>query len=130
MDATNPQINNVYNENLAIIERLGHIAGVEDTSMLEISTGPRTRLDPSRQTIDVAVVYERKIDVAAEREQLDQGHREATKKISPPQIANWAIEGFTAKAPAHIVDGLKKQRTKHNVCSKTAQAALDSLPLA
>ncbi|HEY5382912.1 MAG TPA: hypothetical protein VIJ65_11710, partial [Acidobacteriaceae bacterium] len=61
--------------------------------------GPDVR---STKDFDVAVLYERQIDVAAERERLlkelakfDRGLQAAER-----QLGN---DGFVAKAPAHIV---------------------------
>ena len=56
---------------------------------------------------DVAVVYERQIDVAAERERLTKDLAKFEKGLAAAerQLGN---EAFMAKAPAHIVDGLAK----------------------
>ena len=61
-----------------------------------------------RSQFDVAIVYERKIDVIAERERLtkDIAKFEKGLPIAERQLGN---PGFSAKAPAHIVEGLKKQ---------------------
>ncbi len=37
-------------------------------------------------------------------------------------------EGFIAKAPAHIVEGLKKQEAETRLLLEKAQAALSALP--
>ncbi len=62
-----------------------------------------------RPQFDVAIIYERKIDVAAERDKLTKEIARLEKIIvnAERQLNN---PGFTAKAPAHIVEGLKKQR--------------------
>jgi len=67
----------------------------------------------------VAVVYERKIDVAAECEKLSKEIAKQEKIVANAdrQLNN---PGFTAKAPVHIVEGLKKQRDD-------AQQLLDKL---
>ena len=72
-------------------------------------------------------MYERQIDVAAERERLnkdlakyDKGLQAAEKQLNNP--------GFVAKAPPHIIDGLRKQAAETIALRKKAQDALDSLP--
>ena len=58
----------------------------------------------ARRSFDVAVVYERQIDVAAERERLTKDLAKLEKGLAAAerQLGN---EAFMAKAPAHIVDG-------------------------
>ena len=81
----------------------------------------------STSQFDVAVIYERKIDVAAEREKLNKEMAKQEKIIanSDRQLNN---PGFTAKAPAHIVDGLKKQRDDAQQLLDKLRRDLDSLP--
>jgi valyl-tRNA synthetase len=75
----------------------------------------------------VAVIYERKIDVAAERAKKDKEIAQQEKNIanSDRQLNN---PGFTAKAPAHIVEGLKKQRDEAQQLLDKLRRDLDSLP--
>jgi len=86
--------------------------------------GNNARLTAS---FDVAVVYERQIDVAAERERLlkeiarfEKGLHSAEK-----QLGN---ESFMAKAPAHIVEGLRKQAVETRALKEKAEDALGGLP--
>jgi valyl-tRNA synthetase len=76
---------------------------------------------------DVAVVYEKKIDVAAERERSTKDIAKFDKIIasSDRQLNN---PGFLAKAPAHIVEGLKKQRDEAKRLLDKARGDLDGLP--
>jgi valyl-tRNA synthetase len=69
--------------------------------------------------VDVFIEFEKKIDVAGERERLAKEIARLEKVIANAdrQLNN---PGFTAKAPAHIVEGLKKQRDE-------AQQLLDKL---
>jgi len=78
---------------------------------------------------DVAVVYERQIDVAAERERLTKelGKLEKGLAAAEKQLGN---ETFMAKAPAHIVDGLRKQAAETKMLHEKARAALEALPVA
>jgi len=81
----------------------------------------------STANFDVAVIYERQIDVPAERERLTKEIAKFTKGVESAQ-KQLGSESFLAKAPAHIVDGLKKQAAETQLLLEKAQAALDGLP--
>jgi valyl-tRNA synthetase len=76
---------------------------------------------------DVAVVYERKIDVTAERERLTRDIAKYEKGLAAAerQLGN---EGFLAKAPAQVVEGLKKQEAETRQLLTKAREALNHLP--
>jgi valyl-tRNA synthetase len=97
-----PETWNVIQNNREAIER---IAGVE--TIAEV-TGSQARQVPSRSTsrFDVRLVYERKIDVAAECERLKKELAKIENEIAngQRQLSN---EQFLAKAPAKVVEGLK-----------------------
>jgi valyl-tRNA synthetase len=78
-------------------------------------------------SFDVAVIYERQIDVAAERERLTKELSKLEKGLTAAerQLGN---EAFMAKAPAHIVDGLRKQAAETKMLHEKATAALEALP--
>ncbi|HWZ52829.1 MAG TPA: valine--tRNA ligase [Granulicella sp.] len=87
-------------------------------------TGESTRSTPS---FDVEVVYARQIDVPAERERLtkDLAKYEKGLQAADRQLSN---EAFMAKAPAHIVEGLRKQSTETRLLYDKTKAALEALP--
>jgi valyl-tRNA synthetase len=87
-------------------------------------SGESTRSTPA---FDVEVVYERQIDVPAERERLTKELAKLEKGLQAAdrQLGN---EAFMAKAPAHIVEGLRKQSTETRLLYDKAKAALDALP--
>ena len=120
----------VYGDNrvLALIDAhrdvLGRMARVSDVEFADAPlTGAGAR---SGADFDVSVVYERQVDVGAERERL-------TKEIARLEKGAAAAErqlgnaGFIAKAPAHIVDGLKKQSAETGALLGRARAALSEL---
>jgi valyl-tRNA synthetase len=76
---------------------------------------------------DVSVVYARQIDVPAERERLTKELAKLEKGLQAGerQLGN---EAFMAKAPAHIVEGLRKQAAETRLLYDKAKAALDALP--
>ncbi|HEY2469358.1 MAG TPA: valine--tRNA ligase [Terracidiphilus sp.] len=116
------QLKPVISGSLAIIERLARVSEVRFVS--EISAGLAKHSTPQ---FDVAVVYERKIDVAAERERLTKELAKVEKRITGAenQLNN---PGFLAKAPQHIVDGLKKQLEEDRNLREKLRRDLDSLP--
>jgi valyl-tRNA synthetase len=74
----------------------------------------------------VAVVYERQIDVAAERERLTKDLAKFAKGLEAAE-RQLGSESFLAKAPGHIVDGLKKQAAETRALKEKAEAALAGL---
>ncbi len=83
----------------------------------------------STAAFDVAVIYERQIDVAAERERLSKELAKFEKGLmsAEKQLGN---DAFMAKAPAHIVEGLRKQAAEMKMLHDKAKSALDALPAA
>ena len=81
----------------------------------------------STPNFDVQIIYERQIDVAAERERLtkDLAKYEKGLAAASKQLGN---EAFTARAPGHIIEGLRKQATETQLLYDKTKAALDSLP--
>jgi valyl-tRNA synthetase len=104
-----------------MLARLARVSAVEITD--DPLTGNNARSTPS---FDVAVVYERQIDVAAERERLTKDLAKY-EKILTANDARLADEKFIGKAPAHIVEGLRKQTEETRTLHDKAKAALDGL---
>jgi valyl-tRNA synthetase len=82
----------------------------------------------SRSTgrFDLQVVYERVIDVAAERERLTKELAKFEKGLAAAQ-RQLGNEAFMAKAPAHIVDGLRKQAAETQMLYDRVKAGLAEL---
>jgi valyl-tRNA synthetase len=106
-----------------ILARLARVNGIEVSEAALTGTNAR-----STSSFDVAVVYERQIDVVAERERLtkDLAKYEKGLQAAERQLGN---EGFMAKAPAHIVEGLRKQAAETLALKQKAEAALRNLPV-
>ena len=107
--------------NSAIVERMAKVSELKMVSALTEGLSSR-----HAASFDVSVVYEKKVDVAAETERLtreiarfEKGVQSAEGKLNNP--------GFMAKAPAHIVDGLKKQEAETRLLLEKAKAALAGL---
>jgi valyl-tRNA synthetase len=112
----------VVRENSDVVERLAKVSGIQFVD--QISPGL-----PKRSTFnfDIALNYERTIDVAAERERLTKDIAKYEKGLAAAerQLGN---ESFLVKAPAHVVEGLKKQEAETRTLLEKARAALAALP--
>ncbi|MGA2206879.1 MAG: valine--tRNA ligase, partial [Terracidiphilus sp.] len=112
----------IIDENRVMIERL---ARVQDILLVDkIAAGLPLR---AKFNFDVAVVNEATIDLPAERERLTKDIAKYEKGLAAAerQLGN---EGFLAKAPAHVVEGLKKQEAETRLLLEKALAALAALP--
>jgi valyl-tRNA synthetase len=106
----------------AIIEKLAKVSEIRFVA--DTTAGLSKRSTPD---FDVAVIYERTIDVPAERERLTKDIAKLEKGLAAAerQLGN---ESFLAKAPANIVEGLKKQESENRLLLDKARAALAALP--
>jgi valyl-tRNA synthetase len=102
--AHEPGIRAMIEQNRVAVERL---ANVEKITFVD---GSLAKHAGARSTarFDVHVVYERKIDVAAERERLTKELEKLEKEFAnnQRQLRN---EQFLAKAPAKVVEGLRRR---------------------
>ncbi len=105
-----------------MLAKQARVASVEIVT--SAPTGVNARATAS---FDVAVVYQRQIDVPAERERLTKDLAKYNKGIeaAEKQLNN---EGFLSKAPADKVEGLKKQYAETLALKQKAEAALAALP--
>jgi valyl-tRNA synthetase len=105
--------------NSDIVSRLAKVSAIEFVDAMP--EGAR-----SAPGFDVAVVYERTIDVAVECERLTKDLARFEKEVTNAdrQLSN---EGFLAKAPANVVEGLRRRAAELNVLIPKTRAALDSL---
>jgi valyl-tRNA synthetase len=117
-----PEIRAMLEKNLAAIERLG---SVEKVTFVE---SPLANLPGARSTsrFDVHAIYEKKIDVAAERERLTKELEKIEKQLAGAQ-ARLDDEQFLSKAPARVVEGLRKQVGEATVLREKILAQLKEL---
>ncbi|MGB9147896.1 MAG: valine--tRNA ligase [Acidobacteriaceae bacterium] len=110
-----------FGENLEMIQRLARVSTMEQTSGTLTGAGIR-----STPNFDVQVVYEKQVDVAAERERLTKelAKQEKILASSEKQLNNPA---FLGKAPAHIVEGLRKQEAEARGLLEKTRRALEEL---
>ncbi len=80
----------------------------------------------STPQFDVQVVYEKKVDVRAERERLTKELAKLEKVLASAesQLSNPA---FLGKAPARVVDGLRRQEADTRVLIEKTRKAREEL---
>jgi valyl-tRNA synthetase len=115
-------VKGIVEKNREFVERLAKVNDLRFVPQISPGLSLRTRFN-----FDLAVIYERTIDVPAERERLTKDITKYEKGLAAAerQLGN---EGFLAKAPANVVEGLKKQQAETKLLLDKAQAALNELP--
>jgi len=116
-------------ENPDIVMKLAQVSVLEFVPFADRGAGGRYEnlAWSSAGSTEVAVEYEKQIDVPAERARLTKDIEKYEKGIASAerQLGN---EGFLAKAPAHVVEGLKKQESETRALLEKARSALAALP--
>jgi valyl-tRNA synthetase len=112
----------VFQQNLATIQRLARVTTLEKVPQLP--DGLAHRATPN---FDVAVVYKKPVDTRAERERLTKelAKLRKEKENSDRQLGN---ESFLAKAPASVVEGIRRRNTELTTLIERTSAALFGLP--
>jgi valyl-tRNA synthetase len=112
----------VFQQNLATIQRLARVTTLEVVPQL-----PEGLAHRATPTFDVAVVYEKPIDTKVERDRLtkDLAKLAKEKENSDRQLGN---EAFLAKAPAQVVEGIRRRNAELATLLERTRAALDALP--
>jgi len=109
-------------QNRVMVERLASVDGIEfvETSLAQMS-GARTTT-----RFEVALVYEQKIDIAAEVERLTKelAKFENERDNADRQLGN---QQFLAKAPPAVIEGIRRRRGELEELIKKTRAALDKL---
>jgi valyl-tRNA synthetase len=120
--APEAEIRRMIEQNRGAVERL---AGVEKITFVEESLAKRAGAR-STSRFDVHAVYERKIDVAAECERLKKELEKIEKELgnNQKQMGN---EQFLAKAPAQVVEGLRKRAAELGVLREKCKNKLAEL---
>jgi len=108
-------------QNKDIVGRLARVSSIEFVDGMPEGTSVR-----SAPGFDVAILYQRTIDAAVECERLKRELARLEKEVSNAdrQLSN---EGFLAKAPENVVEGLRRRATELSVLIPKTRAALDSL---
>jgi len=108
--------------NRGAIARLGHVEKIAFAES-SLANKPGAR---STARFDVHVIYERKIDVAAECERLKKELEKIEKELAnnQKQLAN---NQFLAKAPEKVVEGLRRRGQELIVLQEKSQSKLKEL---
>jgi len=113
-----PEIRRLIEQNLGAVTN-DRQANVESVTFVESSLA---KLPGARHTarFDVHLVYEQEIDVAAECERLRKELDKLEKEIegAKRQLSN---DGFLAKAPTKVVEGLRKQMQEKELLREKTQ---------
>ena len=120
--AHEPSIRRMIEHNQGAIERL---ANVEKIAFVEnlLANRPGAR---GTARFDVHVIYERKIDVAAECERLKKELEKIEKELAnnDKQLGN---DQFLAKAPAKVIEGLRARRQELLVLQEKTKSKMKEL---
>ncbi len=108
-------------EDTAIVERLARVSELRIVEQIAVGISKRSTVN-----FEVAVIYERTVDVPAERERLTKDIAKYEKGLmsAERQLGN---EAFLSKAPPQVVDGLKKQESETRLLLEKTRAALENL---
>jgi valyl-tRNA synthetase len=120
--APEPGIRAMIEQNHGAVERL---ANVEKIAFVDSSLAKHAGAR-STARFDVYVVYERKIDAAAERDRLTKELDKIEKEFAnnQRQLSN---EQFLAKAPATVVEGLRRRALELTSLREKMKRQLDEL---
>ncbi|HEX7284592.1 MAG TPA: valine--tRNA ligase [Candidatus Angelobacter sp.] len=119
---TSGDLQALISDNRGMLERLANVEAIEFTSQ-SLANAPGARTTPK---FEVALVYERKIDVAAEKERLGKELAKLENQLAGAQ-RQLGNEKFLAKAPANVVEGLKKQAAEQEILIQKTRKALEGL---
>jgi valyl-tRNA synthetase len=120
--AQEPAIRTMIEQNHGAVERL---ANVEKITFVDVSLSKQAGAR-STARFDVHVIYERKIDVAAERDRLTKELEKIEKEYAnnQRQLGN---KQFLAKAPQKIVEGLRRREQELVSLREKIKSQLDEL---
>jgi len=120
--AHEPQVHELIAQNQSAVERLANVETVG------LTNHPLADTLGARRTahFDVMVIYEKKINLAAERERLTKDLEKIEREIAngQRQLGN---EQFLSKAPAHVVEGIRKRARDLGVEQEKIKSQLTAL---
>jgi valyl-tRNA synthetase len=115
-------IRKLLEDNRSLLERLANVEGVQFVSE-SLAHAPGAR---ATTKFEVALVYERQVDKAAESERLKKELNRLEGQLvgSERQLGN---DQFLAKAPPPVVEGLRKQVGELKILIEKNKRALEAL---
>jgi valyl-tRNA synthetase len=118
-----PAMRELVKRNAAAVERLATVAGI---GFVEHSLAKQANARTTAR-FEVRVVYQQQVDVAAERERLNKELEKLEREFANAQ-RQLANQQFLSKAPAAVVEGLRKREAELRILQQRARTALDALP--
>jgi len=120
--ASEAAVRTLIEENRGALERLSNVADIQ------FASESLAKLSAARHTarFDVRLVYEKKIDVGAECQRLKKELEKIEKGITSGQ-RQLGNEQFLAKAPANVVENLRKQQQELAVLEQKTRSKLSEL---
>jgi valyl-tRNA synthetase len=116
------EIRELIERNRASLDRMANVESVAFVpNSLAKAAGAR-----STARFDVRVIYERKVDVTAERERLNK-ELDKMKSELAGAVRDLSNERFIEKAPEVVVNGRKQRKAELEMLIAKAQSALDEL---
>jgi valyl-tRNA synthetase len=116
-----PEVQSLLSANTDRIQRLARVSAMEF-----VSTWPEGTYHRSTLHFDVALVYQKQVDIPAERERLQKELAKLTKEMESKQ-SQLQNEAFLAKAPEKVVNGLRDRATELTTLIEKTQTSLESL---
>jgi valyl-tRNA synthetase len=115
-------VNKLITENRGMVERLASVDGIDFVNE-SLAQMPGARTTPK---FEVALVYEQKVDVAAERERLTKEMTKLQGELANAdrQLGN---QQFLAKAPAKVVEGIRRRQGELHTLIEKGKTALAKL---
>jgi valyl-tRNA synthetase len=115
-------VTKLVTENRGMVERLASVDGIEFVNQ-SLAQMPGARSTPK---FEVALVYEQKVDVVAERERLTKDLTKLQGELANAdrQLGN---QQFLAKAPAQVVEGIRRRQGELHTLIEKGKTALAKL---
>ena len=111
----------LFADNRQIIERLGRVSEISFIDTVPQGAGARSAAE-----FDLQVVYEKQVDVAAERERLTKELARFEKEQTGAE-AKLQNQAFLARAPGPVVDGIRRRAAELVILLEKTRAALAEL---
>ncbi len=117
-----PQMHRLFAENATVIQKLANVERIDFANeSLAKALGTRVAAD-----YEVRVLFEQKLDPAVERERLKKELKKMETELANAQ-RQLANQQFLAKAPAPVVEGIRRRAAELTVLIEKAQDALSHL---
>jgi len=120
------EVRRLVEQNRNPIEKLATVESIEfvDASLAQTASSRSSVRSTAR--FDVAVVYQQRVDAAAERQRLGRELKRLEGELSHSQ-RQLGNEQFLARAPTHVVEGIRRRSSELAVLVEKTRRALAEL---